>query len=96
MSTKVSRIQKAYDEWAETYDKNKNPNRDLSFMAFRVLNTNTKLFIAELHPYKQLQNSQAKFTSQKSGEEVLVDAFDQFISEFINMGINVGFIFFEN
>lgn len=58
---------------------------------YRVLNPNGEFYIAELHPYKQLQNSQAKFTSKMSGEEVLVDAFDHSISEFINTGIKAGF-----
>lgn len=187
MSEAISCIQKAYDEWAEVYDRDENPTRDLNFKAireeslkltgkkvleigcgtglnteyftqnaakvvavdfsekmleiarqrvetgkvkflkadiikswdfmdasfdlvivnlvlehieqlshvfeeaYRVLNSNGELYIAELHPFKQLQNSQAKFTSKRSGEEVLVDAFDHSISEFVNTGIKSGF-----
>lgn len=187
MENRSDQIQKAYDEWAETYDENENPTRDLNFKAireeeleltgkkvlevgcgtglnteylaqnadkvvavdfsermlkkarqrlvnnnvdfvkaditkswkfadssfdlvianlvlehikqlsyifqeaFRVLNPGRELYIAELHPYKQLQNSQAKYIRQETGEEVFVDAFDHSISEFINTAIQIGF-----
>lgn len=187
MKEQTKNIQKAYDEWAEIYDTNKNPTRDLNYQtireenldlsgkkvlelgcgtglnteflaqqaekvvaldisqemlqkarqcvksrnvhfikaditqnwdfsdesfdviianlvlehieqlshvfeeAFRVLNPKGKTYIAELHPYKQLQDSQAKFISQKTGEEVLVDAFTHSVSEYINDAITTGF-----
>lgn len=56
-----------------------------------ILNTKGKMYIAELHPYKQLQNSQAKFISQKTGKEVLVDAFIHSVSEYVNEAITAGF-----
>lgn len=186
MRDQIKNIQKAYDEWAEIYDSNKNPTRDLNYQtirkaqldlagkkvleigcgtglnteylaqhaekviavdiseemlqkarqrvdadnvyfetaditknwqfsesfdsvvanlvlghiedlshvfaeAYRILNPKGKLYIAELHPYKQLQNSQAKFISQKTGEEVLVDAYTHSVSEYVNEAIAAGF-----
>lgn len=58
--------------------------------ANRVLSSEGIFYVAELHPYKQLQQSQAKFTSPKTGEEVSVDAFTHSISEYINEGIEAG------
>lgn len=60
--------------------------------AFRVLQPGGTLYIAELHPYKQIQQSQAKFVSQKTGDEVLVDAFIHPVSEYINEGLSADFI----
>ncbi len=60
--------------------------------AFRVLKDEGKFYVAELHPYKQLQHSQAKFRSQKTGEEILVDAFTHPVSEYIKKGLSAGFI----
>jgi len=59
--------------------------------AFRVLDQQGLLYIAELHPYRQLQKSQAKFTHQKTGELILVDAFLHPISEYLNEAIHFGF-----
>lgn len=61
-------------------------------VAFRVLKDEGKFYVAELHPYRQLQQSQAKFRSQKTGEEILVDAFTHPVSEYINEGLSAGFI----
>lgn len=49
------------------------------------------MYIAELHPYKQMQNSQARFVSQKTGEEVLVEAFTHSISEYVTKANAAGF-----
>lgn len=68
--------------------------KDLSHIfkeAFRVLRKDGKLYLAELHPFKQIQNSQAKYISQKTGDEILVDAFIHSTSEYVNEGLNVGF-----
>lgn len=59
--------------------------------AYRVLRRNGKIYLAELHPYKQIQRSQAKYISQKSGEEILVDAFIHSTSEYVNEGLSAGF-----
>ncbi len=55
--------------------------------AFRVLKPNGILFLCELHPYKQLKGSKAKF----SEEEIKITAFIHDISEFISVGLEVGF-----
>ena len=59
--------------------------------AHRVLSSGGQFYIGELHPYKQLRESQAKFVSQKTGKEVLVDAFTHSVSEYINEGLRAGF-----
>lgn len=58
---------------------------------FRVLRANGMGYIAELHPYKQLQQSQAKYEDPETGEEVLVDAFSHSISEYVNTALAEGF-----
>lgn len=58
--------------------------------ASRVLRPGGQCYIAELHPYKQLRQSQAKFTSRETGREVRVDAFTHMISEYVNEGIKAG------
>lgn len=59
--------------------------------ASRVLTNGGDFYISELHPYKQLQNSQARYTDKETGEEVLVDAFVHTVSEYVNAGISAGF-----
>lgn len=59
--------------------------------ANRVLTSGGTFYIGELHPYKQLRKSQAKFVSQKTGKVVLVDAFTHSVSEYINEGLQAGF-----
>lgn len=60
--------------------------------AGRVLRSEGTLYIAELHPYKQLNQSQAKYVSQETGEEVFVDAFTHSISEYVNEALREGFV----
>jgi ubiquinone/menaquinone biosynthesis C-methylase UbiE len=60
--------------------------------AFRVLDQQGLLYIAELHPFRQLNQSQARFTHQKTGELILVDAFLHPISEYLNEAISSGFL----
>ena len=57
---------------------------------FRVLRPGGQCYLSELHPYKQLRQSQAKFVSQETGTEVLVDAFTHMISEYVNEGLYAG------
>ncbi len=59
--------------------------------AFRVLKNGGEFYVAELHPYKQLQHSQAKYTDKKTGKEKLVDAFPHSVTEFVNIGVETGF-----
>lgn len=54
--------------------------------AFRVLKPNGILFLCELHPYKQLKGSKARF----SEEEIKITAFIHDISEFISVGLEIG------
>lgn len=56
----------------------------------RVLRPGGQCYLAELHPYKQLRQSQAKYVSRETGEEVLVDAFTHMISEYVNKGLEAG------
>lgn len=54
---------------------------------FRVLKPNGILFLCELHPYKQLKGSKARFSEDK----VKITAFIHEISEFISVSLEVGF-----
>jgi SAM-dependent methyltransferase len=59
--------------------------------AHHVLRPSGLLYISELHPYKQLQGSQARYRDPETGTAVLVLAFRHPLSEYINGGIEVGF-----
>ena len=59
--------------------------------AHRVLTSDGLLYLAELHPYKQLLGSQAKYTHPETGEDVLIDAFQHSTSEYINEALASGF-----
>lgn len=59
--------------------------------AHRVLRLNGIFYIGELHPYKQLRGTQAKYEHPKTGKDVLVEAFTHPVSEYINGAINTGF-----
>lgn len=59
--------------------------------ASRVLRRGGEFFICELHPYKQLQGLQAKFTDTNSGDLVLVQAFLHDVSDYVNASIQHGF-----
>lgn len=48
--------------------------------------------MTELHPYKQLQGSQARYRHPETGEEVRVPAFRHSVSEYLNAGIEAGFM----
>ena len=58
--------------------------------AHRVLLPGGQLYIAELHPYRQLRGAQAKYRDAGTGEEVLVPAFVHQVSEFVNAGLATG------
>jgi ubiquinone/menaquinone biosynthesis C-methylase UbiE len=59
--------------------------------AWRVLRPGGRFYIGELHPYKQLQGSQARYQAADSGSEVLVPAFAHTVAEFVNGAIRTGF-----
>lgn len=59
--------------------------------AARVLRSGGEFFVCELHPYKQLQGLQAKFTDANSGNVVLVQAFLHDVSDYVNASIEHGF-----
>lgn len=61
------------------------------FEAARVMRAKGHLFICELHPFRQLTGSQAKFTDPDTGETVRVTAHTHTVSEYVNGGIEAGF-----
>jgi malonyl-CoA O-methyltransferase len=58
--------------------------------AARVLREGGVLFLAELHPYRQLRGGQAHFTDTESGDTLHVPAFIHSTSEFVNAGLDAG------
>jgi malonyl-CoA O-methyltransferase len=58
--------------------------------AHHMLRPGGLLYISELHPYKQLQGSQARYRDPETGAAVLVPAFHHSLSEDINGGIGAG------
>ena len=64
---------------------------DISFAfseAFRVLQSNGRFFINELHPFRQYGGKKARY--QKDGEAIEVDAFVHHISEFLKAATDNG------
>jgi 2-polyprenyl-3-methyl-5-hydroxy-6-metoxy-1,4-benzoquinol methylase len=59
--------------------------------ACRVLHPGGLLYISELHPYKQLQGTQARYHQVETGQDVLVPAFRHQVSEYTNEAIEAGF-----
>ena len=53
--------------------------------ARRVLKPGGRLFLCELHPYRQMQGVQARF------DNVRIPAFRHEVSQFVNAGIEAGF-----
>ena len=60
--------------------------------ARRVLRSGGQLYFCELHPYRQLRGSQAHFVERDSGETVHIPAFLHSIGEYVNSGIQAGFV----
>jgi ubiquinone/menaquinone biosynthesis C-methylase UbiE len=58
--------------------------------AHRVLTPGGRLYIAELHPYKQLKGSQARYDDPATGSRSLVPAFAHQVSEYVNAGLETG------
>jgi malonyl-CoA O-methyltransferase len=59
--------------------------------AARVLRPGGEFFFCELHPYRQLQGTQAQFTDDKTGGVVRVKAYLHNVSEYVNTSIGQGF-----
>ncbi|WP_376690231.1 class I SAM-dependent methyltransferase [Wenzhouxiangella sp. EGI_FJ10409] len=59
--------------------------------ARRVLCKGGLLYIAELHPYRQLAGGQARFTSEGSDREEIVPAWKHSVSEFVSEAMRAGF-----
>jgi ubiquinone/menaquinone biosynthesis C-methylase UbiE len=59
--------------------------------ARRVLCNGGLLYIAELHPYRQLAGGQARFTPEGSDREEFVPAWKHSISEFVSEALQAGF-----
>ncbi len=59
--------------------------------ASRVLKPGGLLFLCELHPYKQLLGSQARFTDPDTHETVHVTAFAHSMAEYVNGGLDARF-----
>lgn len=59
--------------------------------AARVLRMGGQLFLCELHPYKQLLGSRARFTDRDTSETVHVTAFVHTTAEYVNAGLGAGF-----
>ena len=60
--------------------------------AARVLRSGGTLYLCELHPYRQLRGGQAHFTDSESGETIHVPAHMHSVSEYVNTGIERGFV----
>jgi malonyl-CoA O-methyltransferase len=59
--------------------------------AARVLRPGGECFVCELHPFRQLQGRQARFTEAKSGQVVLIPAYLHDVSEYVNASVQHGF-----
>lgn len=59
--------------------------------AARVLRPGGLLFISELHPFRQLQGSQARFVDRNTGSTIRVPAFQHSVSEYVNTALAAGF-----
>lgn len=61
----------------------------------RVLRAGGQLYVCELHPFRQLLGGQACFTDTRTRETVHVPAFRHTVSEYVNAGIEAGFVVHE-
>jgi malonyl-CoA O-methyltransferase len=59
--------------------------------ARRVLRDGGTFYLAELHPYRQFDGTQAHFEDEATGETVVIEAFTHPVSEFVNAGVEAGF-----
>jgi malonyl-CoA O-methyltransferase len=59
--------------------------------AHHVLYPGGVFYLCELHPYRQIEDTQANFKHEESGETITIDAFTHPVSEFVNEGLDAGF-----
>ncbi len=67
--------------------------RDLALVfaeASRVLRPGGRLFLCELHPFRQSLGGQARFSDRDTGESVRVGAHRHTVSEYVNGGLASG------
>jgi malonyl-CoA O-methyltransferase len=57
---------------------------------YRVLRPGGRLFLCELHPYRQWRGGQARFTDAATGETVHVAAHVHTVAEYVNGGLDAG------
>jgi ubiquinone/menaquinone biosynthesis C-methylase UbiE len=60
--------------------------------ARRVLRDGGTFYRAELHSYRQFVGTKAHFKDEATGETVVIDAFTHPVSEFVNTGVEAGFV----
>ncbi len=58
--------------------------------AARVLRPDGEMLVCELHPYRQLAGSQARFNDSRSGQLVLVPAWRHDVSDYLNDAVHAG------
>lgn len=58
--------------------------------AAAVLRPGGRLFVCELHPFRQLSGSQARFSASETAPEQLVTAHRHDVSHYLNAGVNAG------
>jgi malonyl-CoA O-methyltransferase len=63
--------------------------------AARVLRPGGRLFLCELHPFRQLRGGQAHFTDAVTGQTVHVLAHVHMVSEYVNTGVAAGLALVE-
>lgn len=59
---------------------------------WRVLQPGGRFYLGELHPYRQLLGSRARYEEQSSGRAVQVPAFVHSVAEFVNGAVGAGFV----
>jgi len=59
--------------------------------AHRALKRGGRLFLCELHPFRQWLGKQARFHDRSTGAEIRIPAFPHAISDFVNTSIAQGF-----
>jgi malonyl-CoA O-methyltransferase len=60
--------------------------------AARVLRPGGRLFVCELHPFRQWRGAGARFTDAATGQEVRVAAHVHTVAEYVNGGIAAGLV----